>query len=172
MIKIILSISVVAGHIFGCVYRWYKSLMWITVWVRPCFVSPFSQPLVPRENITAWMNAIGLVITALPVRKTLLTVLYHLISSHRARSPWPPPPPPLPGALLDRSPRPHRVCDQLAGTDIRDGVGRLSLRPAGLHSLPPELQRNELQLCASIGARCLASLIHRTAVSDSQVRKS
>uniref|UniRef100_UPI003AAFAAAB mediator of RNA polymerase II transcription subunit 23 isoform X4 n=1 Tax=Centroberyx gerrardi TaxID=166262 RepID=UPI003AAFAAAB len=25
-----------------------------------------SQPLVPRENITAWMNAIGLVITALP----------------------------------------------------------------------------------------------------------
>lgn len=31
-------------------------------------LSPFSQPLVPRENITAWMNAIGLVITALPVR--------------------------------------------------------------------------------------------------------
>lgn len=29
----------------------------------------FSQPLVPRENITAWMNATGLVITALPVRK-------------------------------------------------------------------------------------------------------
>uniref|UniRef100_A0A2K5XGU3 Mediator of RNA polymerase II transcription subunit 23 n=1 Tax=Mandrillus leucophaeus TaxID=9568 RepID=A0A2K5XGU3_MANLE len=26
-----------------------------------------SQPLVPRENITAWMNAIGLIITALPV---------------------------------------------------------------------------------------------------------
>ncbi|TRY84462.1 hypothetical protein DNTS_035817 [Danionella cerebrum] len=26
-----------------------------------------SQPLVPRENITAWMNAIGLVITALPL---------------------------------------------------------------------------------------------------------
>uniref|UniRef100_A0A8B9MGP0 Mediator of RNA polymerase II transcription subunit 23 n=1 Tax=Accipiter nisus TaxID=211598 RepID=A0A8B9MGP0_9AVES len=25
-----------------------------------------SQPLVPRENITAWMNAIGLIITALP----------------------------------------------------------------------------------------------------------
>ncbi|ROL44013.1 Mediator of RNA polymerase II transcription subunit 23 [Anabarilius grahami] len=25
-----------------------------------------SQPLVPRENVTAWMNAIGLVITALP----------------------------------------------------------------------------------------------------------
>uniref|UniRef100_A0AAY4E3H4 Mediator of RNA polymerase II transcription subunit 23 n=1 Tax=Denticeps clupeoides TaxID=299321 RepID=A0AAY4E3H4_9TELE len=25
-----------------------------------------SQPMVPRENITAWMNAIGLVITALP----------------------------------------------------------------------------------------------------------
>lgn len=35
-------------------------------------LSPFSQPLVPRENITAWMNAIGLVITALPVRKILL----------------------------------------------------------------------------------------------------
>lgn len=27
----------------------------------------YSQPLVPRENITAWMNAIGLIITALPV---------------------------------------------------------------------------------------------------------
>ncbi|XP_073193428.1 mediator of RNA polymerase II transcription subunit 23 isoform X4 [Lepidochelys kempii] len=26
-----------------------------------------SQPLVPRENITAWMNAIGLIITALPI---------------------------------------------------------------------------------------------------------
>ncbi|XP_046729572.1 mediator of RNA polymerase II transcription subunit 23 isoform X1 [Silurus meridionalis] len=25
-----------------------------------------SQPLVPRENVTAWMNAIGLIITALP----------------------------------------------------------------------------------------------------------
>lgn len=31
---------------------------------------PLSQPLVPRENITAWMNAIGLVITALPVRRS------------------------------------------------------------------------------------------------------
>lgn len=32
----------------------------------------FSQPLVPRENVTAWMNAIGLVITALPVRRTVI----------------------------------------------------------------------------------------------------
>lgn len=78
----------------------------------------------------------------------------------------------LPGALLDRSPRPHRVCDWLSSTDVRDGVGRLSLRLAGLHSLPPELQRDELQLCARISARRLASLIHRAAVSDSQVRKS
>jgi len=31
------------------------------------FFSVPSQPLVPRENITAWMNAIGLIITALPV---------------------------------------------------------------------------------------------------------
>uniref|UniRef100_A0A287D8Q6 Mediator of RNA polymerase II transcription subunit 23 n=1 Tax=Ictidomys tridecemlineatus TaxID=43179 RepID=A0A287D8Q6_ICTTR len=30
------------------------------------FSSTCSQPLVPRENITAWMNAIGLIITALP----------------------------------------------------------------------------------------------------------
>lgn len=30
------------------------------------FLSSCSQPLVPRENITAWMNAIGLIITALP----------------------------------------------------------------------------------------------------------
>uniref|UniRef100_A0A4W6ERB3 Mediator of RNA polymerase II transcription subunit 23 n=2 Tax=Lates calcarifer TaxID=8187 RepID=A0A4W6ERB3_LATCA len=29
-------------------------------------VAIWDQPLVPRENITAWMNAIGLVITALP----------------------------------------------------------------------------------------------------------
>lgn len=35
------------------------------------FFLPFSQPLVPRETITAWMNAIGLVITALPVRKKI-----------------------------------------------------------------------------------------------------
>lgn len=50
-------------------------------------------------------------------------------------------------------------------------MGGVSLRLAGLHSLPPELQRDELQLRASIGSRCLASLIHWTAVSDSQVRK-
>lgn len=31
------------------------------------FLSACSQPLVPRESITAWMNAIGLIITALPV---------------------------------------------------------------------------------------------------------
>ena len=119
------------------------------------------------------MNAIGLVITALPVRQTVTKdhhrpSLFHkftssLFTTNTSTSS-------LPGAILDRSPRPHRVCDQLSGADIRDGVGRLSLRPAGLHSVPPELQRNELQLCASVSARRLAPLLHRTAVSDSQVR--
>lgn len=51
-------------------------------------------------------------------------------------------------------------------------MGRLPLRPAGFHGLPPELQRNELQLRASVSARCLASLIHRTALSDSQVSRT
>lgn len=51
------------------------SALWWFVWTSDFYKSisffllPFSQPLVPRENITAWMNAIGLVITALPVRK-------------------------------------------------------------------------------------------------------
>ena len=120
------------------------------------------------------MNAIGLVITALPVRQTLKKPL------HCALTIWRDPfkffhdhlCSPLSGALLDRSPRPHRVCDWLSGPDVRDRVGRLSLRLAGLHGLPPELQRNELQLRARVSARRLASLIHRPAVSDSQVRKS
>lgn len=53
---------------FACEY------VGVWVWIideSPCFSNPFSQPLVPRENITAWMNAIGLVITALPVRRTV-----------------------------------------------------------------------------------------------------
>lgn len=36
------------------------------------FFSVSSQPLVPRENITAWMNAIGLIITALPVSQSVV----------------------------------------------------------------------------------------------------
>lgn len=49
-------------------------------------------------------------------------------------------------------------------------MGGLSLCFAGLHSLSPKLQRDELQLRAGTSPRRLASLIHRTAVSDSQVR--
>ncbi|CAF88914.1 unnamed protein product, partial [Tetraodon nigroviridis] len=117
-----------------------------------------SQPLVPRENITAWMNAIGLVITALPVRTNTPSRVPRswffpsfLTDSH-----------PLSGAILDRSPRPHRVGDQLPCADVGDGVGGLPLRPAGLHRLPPELQRDELQLRASVSTRSVAPLIHRT----------
>ncbi|XP_016100148.1 mediator of RNA polymerase II transcription subunit 23, partial [Sinocyclocheilus grahami] len=37
-----------------------------------------SQPLVPRENITAWMNAIGLVITALPISSVVKARFFQL----------------------------------------------------------------------------------------------
>lgn len=46
-------------------------MLCVELWVWCVFCS---QPLVPRENITAWMNAIGLVITALPVRTLSLFV--------------------------------------------------------------------------------------------------
>lgn len=45
------------------------------------FFPTCSQPLVPRENITAWMNAIGLIITALPVSQ----YVYLKISSSTER---------------------------------------------------------------------------------------
>ncbi|MEQ2188392.1 hypothetical protein GOODEAATRI_014467 [Goodea atripinnis] len=57
----------------------------------------------------------------------------------------------------------------LSDADIRDRVGGVSLRLVGLHRLPPKLQRNELQLRAGVNTRRLAPLIHRTALSDSQV---
>lgn len=118
------------------------------------------------------MNAIGLVITALPVRRTVSKASsYSSLNSCQVRLCSRTPASSPSGALLDCSPRPHRVCDWLSGSDIRDGVGRLSLRLARLHSLPPELQRDELQLRASISARRLASLLHRTALSDSQVNE-
>lgn len=150
--------------------------MGVCIWIideSPCFFKPVSQPLVPRENITAWMNAIGLVITALPVRRTVpKTSSYSSLNSCQVKLCSRTPASSPSGALLDCSPRPHRLCDWLSGSDIRDGVGRLSLCLARLYSLPPELQRDELQLRASISARRLASLLHRTALSDSQVMKS
>lgn len=48
-------------------------------------------------------------------------------------------------------------------------MGGVSLRLAGLHRLPPKLQRDELQLRAGVNARRLAPLVHRTALSDSQI---
>ena len=47
---------------------------------------PHSQPLVPRENITAWMNAIGLVITALPVRLCSHTHISYISATYCARN--------------------------------------------------------------------------------------
>lgn len=140
------------------------------MWLRLKSFSPFSQPLVPRENITAWMNAIGLVITALPVRKHTenVTSFEHFLKKKKNFKHLSPP---VAGTLLDRPPRPHHLCAQLAGADVGDRVGGGSVRLAGLHRLPPKLQRNELQLRAGADARRVAPLVHRTALSDSQVSR-
>uniref|UniRef100_A0A3Q3JPP4 Mediator of RNA polymerase II transcription subunit 23 n=1 Tax=Monopterus albus TaxID=43700 RepID=A0A3Q3JPP4_MONAL len=113
-----------------------------------------SQPLVPRENITAWMNAIGLVITALPepywivLHDRIVSVLGSLALT--AETEWPGDP----FALLD-----FTACHQsysemncsyvlaLAHTVWHhSSIGQLSLIPKFLSETLKPIVQTEFQL--------------------------
>nr|XP_040137991.1 mediator of RNA polymerase II transcription subunit 23 [Ictidomys tridecemlineatus] len=65
------SLETLLDHLGG-LYKFHGELFQIlilsnTYMSKSRLCMTMCQPLVPRENITAWMNAIGLIITALPI---------------------------------------------------------------------------------------------------------
>ncbi|KAI2652422.1 Mediator of RNA polymerase II transcription subunit 23 [Labeo rohita] len=104
-----------------------------------------SQPLVPRENITAWMNAIGLVITALPepywivLHDRIVSVISSPVLSSEME--WVG----YPFQLLDFTAC-HRSYSEMHCSYIlalahavwhHSSIGQLSLIPKSVHLLPP-----------------------------------